>query len=451
MARIGFAVAAIAWAAQAASAPLSVPPATETSAFEAGVQRPVQAPPPPGATAGVATRASSASGDVKPVALSRVVIKMEAGTPYVTLLAGRDCKPSRTASWNGGAADQKLPAYLDPFRDALQGAGYKIEGDSSNLFEGVSGDTTAAEFSVGALITGLEIHACVVAAAGATPASVSRASEGMAVEWQVFSRLSRQVVARIDTSADYVLPDGPSEGSAARMAAGAFKANAVKLAASEDFRRAVMGRAAASGQLVRPVAGLAPIGLPGEAQAPIRPVNASAAAVAVVFAGDGEGSGFLVSRDGYVLTDAHVVGGAQDVRLRWADGREELGSVVRVARERDVALIKTDAQGRAPLPLRRDTPGVGETVFAIGAPLGQRYQGTVTRGVVSARRVFDGYAFIQSDITVNPGGSGGPLLDEQGRVVGMTRSGVRLGTAPTGINLFIPAGSAMDFLALEPR
>jgi serine protease Do len=91
----------------------------------------------------------------------------------------------------------------------------------------------------------------------------------------------------------------------------------------------------------------------------------------------------------------------------------------------------------------------GDTVFAIGTPLDLKFEGTVTRGIVSANRTFEGFTYIQSDVAVNHGNSGGPLLDEGAKVVGLTVAGYQPDGAPSGINLFIPIRDAMDFLALS--
>jgi len=172
--------------------------------------------------------------------------------------------------------------------------------------------------------------------------------------------------------------------------------------------------------------------------------------VAIVFAADGSGSGFLVSKDGYVLTNQHVVGGAKYVKLKWANGEETLGEVVRSDRRRDVALIKADAKGRAPLALRSDAPQLGDPVFAVGTPLDDKLQNTLTKGIVSANRVYEGQPFIQSDVAVTHGNSGGPLLDEKGRVLGLTVSGRAPDGAPVGLNFFIPIDDALRALALKP-
>jgi S1-C subfamily serine protease len=115
-----------------------------------------------------------------------------------------------------------------------------------------------------------------------------------------------------------------------------------------------------------------------------------------------------------------------------------------------VALVKASPRaGRPPLALRRGTPGVGEAVFAIGTPLDPSLQNTVTKGIVSANRILDGFAYIQSDVTVDHGNSGGPLLDDKGRVIGITVSKIAPDDGQRGLNLFIPIGDALDFLALK--
>lgn len=162
----------------------------------------------------------------------------------------------------------------------------------------------------------------------------------------------------------------------------------------------------------------------------------------------GSGSGVLVSSDGYILTDAHVVGDDKHARVRWSDGIEGIAEVIRVSKNRDVAIIKTNPRDRTPLALKRGAVTPGQRVYAIGSPMGKEFQSTVSSGVISADRVFDGLRYIQSDTVVSPGSSGGPLLDETGSVIGLTDLGVQ-NNGPAGLNLFTPIGDAMDFLALE--
>src|SRR6185437_11851939 len=116
--------------------------------------------------------------------------------------------------------------------------------------------------------------------------------------------------------------------------------------------------------------------------------------------------------------------------------------------KRDVALVKADVHGRSPLELRPGPVQQGEPVYAIGSPLGEAQQNTMTKGIVSATRVRDGLSYIQSDVAVTHGNSGGPLLDEKGRVIGLTESGLAPDGSPIGINFFIPIGDALRALAL---
>jgi serine protease Do len=151
-----------------------------------------------------------------------------------------------------------------------------------------------------------------------------------------------------------------------------------------------------------------------------------------------------------MLTNAHVVGDEKQVRVRWSDGIETVAELVRVAKDRDIALIKTSSRDRDPLPVKRGPVSPGARVYAIGSPLGKAYQGTVSSGIVSATRLIEGMRYIQSDVSITHGSSGGALLDESGSVIGITVSRVEQ-DGPTGINFFIPIGDALDFVNLEPK
>jgi serine protease Do len=160
----------------------------------------------------------------------------------------------------------------------------------------------------------------------------------------------------------------------------------------------------------------------------------------------GEGSGFIVSSDGTILTNAHVVNGASEVTVRLTDRREYTAKVVGVDTKSDVAVIRIPAKNLPTVKLG-DTHNlrVGEWVVAIGAPFG--FENSVTAGIVSAkgRTLPDsGYVpFIQTDVPINPGNSGGPLFNMRGEVVGInsqiyTRSG-----GYQGVSFSIPIDVAM--------
>jgi Do/DeqQ family serine protease len=158
------------------------------------------------------------------------------------------------------------------------------------------------------------------------------------------------------------------------------------------------------------------------------------------------GSGVIVSADGYVLTNAHVVERGARFRIGLLDGREVLAKVVGTDPSSDLAVLKL--QAKEPLPFatmgRSDRLLIGETVIAIGNPFGLSH--TVTTGVVSAvhrnfkagdRTLFD---FVQTDASINPGNSGGALLDIEGRLVGVNTA--ILGDRSAGIGFAIPIDRA---------
>jgi serine protease Do len=160
------------------------------------------------------------------------------------------------------------------------------------------------------------------------------------------------------------------------------------------------------------------------------------------------GSAFLISPDGYLLTNHHVVGDATRVRIRWSDKTESVGEVVRSDRRRDVALVKVAPSIRPVLPLRHEGAVAGEAVLAIGTPLDRDLQNTVTRGIVSGTRVIDGLSFIQSDVAVDHGNSGGPLIDEKGQVIAITEWGYAPDGVSHNLNFFIPIEDALKALTI---
>jgi serine protease Do len=156
--------------------------------------------------------------------------------------------------------------------------------------------------------------------------------------------------------------------------------------------------------------------------------------------GMASGSGFIVSPDGYILTNNHVVDGASDVRVRLLDRREFKAKVVGRDPNTDVAVIKIDANGLTAAPLgNSDAARVGEWVLAVGNPLGENLTFTVTQGIVSAKGRALGLPgqgpstiqdFIQTDAAINPGNSGGPLVNTRGEVIGINAAI----ESPTGYN-----------------
>jgi serine protease Do len=165
--------------------------------------------------------------------------------------------------------------------------------------------------------------------------------------------------------------------------------------------------------------------------------------------GTSMGSGFIISADGYVLTNHHVVNGADEVKVRMSDRREFVAQVIGSDQQSDVALLKVDASGLPAMRIgRSDALRPGQWVVAIGSPFGLDH--SVTAGIVSAVGRANPYAnqryvpFIQTDVAINRGNSGGPLLDTRGQVVGINSQIFSNSGGYMGVSFAIPIDVAMN-------
>ena len=158
----------------------------------------------------------------------------------------------------------------------------------------------------------------------------------------------------------------------------------------------------------------------------------------------GVGSGFILSPDGYVMTNAHVVDGADEVMVTLTDKREFKAKIVGHDKRTDVAVVKIEAGGLPAVKIGDvNKLRVGEWVMAIGSPFG--LENTVTAGIVSAKQrdTGDYLPFIQTDVAINPGNSGGPLLNMRGEVVGINSQIYSRSGGFMGISFSIPIDEAM--------
>ncbi|MCA9530364.1 MAG: trypsin-like peptidase domain-containing protein [Myxococcales bacterium] len=176
--------------------------------------------------------------------------------------------------------------------------------------------------------------------------------------------------------------------------------------------------------------------------------------------GDTRGSGFVVGPERWVVTSAHVVSGyaTAPVLLRFSDGSQARGELIALDAPHDLAVVAVRGRVRAqPLPIAREAPRVGQSVLAFGSPYG--LDGTLTRGIVSAVRdqplghVSDAggapvvvHGVLQTDAPLNPGSSGGPLVDSRGEVVGVSTAIVSIGGGSQGIGFAVPASDVRALL-----
>jgi serine protease Do len=170
----------------------------------------------------------------------------------------------------------------------------------------------------------------------------------------------------------------------------------------------------------------------------------------------GVGSGIVLTSDGYILTNRHVVEGSQALTVELADGSQYDATVVATSKEHDLALVRIDATGLSPAVIGdSDTLEVGQTAIAIGSPLGT-FTETVTRGIISGTgrtitvadestgRPVTMTDLLQTDAAINPGNSGGPLLDASGAVVGVNTA---VSADAEGLGFAIPISAAASLIA----
>jgi serine protease Do len=374
----------------------------------------------------------------KPVAFARLKADMQPNQAVGTFGTELGCLTPDPIVWKQVSGN--FLNMREVFGEELKAAGFKPDSDPGNMFADQA--STPTDLQVGALFKSVNAVLCD---------GLFRADYKVTlnIQWQVYSSLRREVLATIETHEAAQSVKGVGSADVGRnVYQQAFAANVRGLLANEAFRKLVTAPDAAIPNAATAAEPLAPIRLVGGATR-ATPLADAVGSVVSVFAGGGFGSGVLISSDGYLLTNHHVVGEAPQVKIRWSDGFETTGQVIRTDKRRDVALVKTDPRGRTALAINRVAPPVGSQVYAIGTPLDPSLQSTVTRGIVSATRIVNGFSFIQSDTPVTHGNSGGPLLDEAGAVVGLTDWGLPAEKGST-LNFFIPIGDALDFLALKP-
>jgi S1-C subfamily serine protease len=385
--------------------------------------------------------ALEAGAQVAPVSFARMAANLAEGQGFADVRSGYvACKSSGDIlRWKSERNRFTDPDFERMFRAELAKAGLNVSGDQTNLFEE---DTKAADLQIGALVTDIKARLCL-----ATIATKVDGAAIMRIDWQLYSVSAGKVVARIPTlgGVSSIKAKTPAD-TLVKLVQEAFAENVRQLEASPQFRQIIL-----SPKLTRTLAPPSSDPLKVAFPAAAKPISIKEAATGavVVFAGAGSGSGVLISADGYILTNHHVAGDSGRVRIRWADGTESVGEVVRTDRRRDIALIKVATAKGRPLAIRSTPVELGETVYAIGTPLDSSLQNTVTKGIVSATRMMEGQSFIQSDTPVTHGNSGGPLLDERGAVVGLSDLGADPSLGST-INFFIPIGDALKVLALKP-
>jgi S1-C subfamily serine protease len=389
-----------------------------------------------------------AAEQTRPIQFRKIVIKLKRGEDIGAIEAGLLCAPHAELTFRGGRMTLDSEELTETFQHELEVANYQVVGDPDALFEDPS--AWKAEYLVAGLVKRMNANICYpMLGWGSTDA---KGEAFMEVQWQIYSRLDRKVVYELTTQGSSDVADSRPTGEV-DVFLDAFAQATRNLLADEGFHDLIAGGGAPLARSTSTVAApsaFVPRGL--FTQAIGSNMETVRSNVVVVYAGGGHGSGFVIDDDGHLLTNEHVVRAAERVTVRFESGGEATATVLAVDARRDVALLRVDRGGTGGLPIRFDAPAIGAEVYAVGAPLDPSYSATVSRGIVSALRTIDGETWIQSDVNVQPGNSGGPLLDDRGNIIGITSRGepTDAGT-PSGINFFVPITDALTRLGLSPK
>lgn len=404
-----------------------------------------------------------------PIGFNKIAFAVPTGTPVV----------SQSPKGILGLIECSYPYGLKPVRpqgrgfprenwrriffETLEGQGYDVTGNPGALFDEIE-DLQRTVYSIGGRITDLKMDVCETQGMF----GVSRGIKGeasMTVEWTTFDLLNRKNVFRKVTKG-YARTNNSNYEGVELLFEEALAAAVNNLGADQEFSQLVLyGEEPEElpGTIEDPYEQALSVYDPQEAiyveekplfDTPAGPRIEALSSAAVMIQTTGHGSGFFITKQGHILTNAHVVGNAQRVRVVTAGKEEKLiAEVLRLDRKRDVAVLRLetvpDDLEIVTLPVRPEMPHVGEDVYAIGAPIYTRLQDTVTKGIVSAKRYdrMRKHWRIQADVTIHPGNSGGPLLDAQGNVIGLSVAGYIEGsTNLAGLNLFIPIADALEHL-----
>lgn len=398
----------------------------------------------------------SAMAESKPVYFRGATSKVRRGDPVGDYSVGTFCRLVGNVIYDDVLDFADDASLRSTFNDELKGANYTVVGDPDAVFDDPS--VAKAEYMVAAVIKAMSVNACFPHAGrgGWLLRGDRRDVKGetvLTVEWQVFDVFDRKIVHKTTTQG-YGGTDVAQRGGLYAMATNAFAQAARNLLADKKLHALLTAETetAAAAQATGPKADVRVRPRAPWTDAISGHIDDVRLNVVTVELALGHGSGFFIDDRGYLLTNAHVAQEAKFVRIVLVTGRRIIGEVVASDRARDVALIKSEPIEIEGLPIDAALPNVGDEVYAMGSPLDKAYAGTLTRGIVSAFRDFEGQSYIQADVRIQGGSSGGPLLDAQGNVIGMTvsRQPDQQGSE-SGINFFIPIGEALRVLGIRLR
>jgi hypothetical protein len=376
----------------------------------------------------------------KQIQFKGTITKISRGTKVGYSYVGALCISKEENKWEGSKGELYLTAESEEvFRSELEKSNYKVVRGPESIFDTDYEKDT--ELLVGAAIKEMNYDLCFPNIGFGDRRTV-KGSLHINVDWQIYSMLDRKVIFEISTEG---LGTQKTNTDFVDLYEEAFRIATVNLLANNEFHEIVVRDEKPSEPFdIFEINAITLYERPISDQ-----INNIRKNVVTVLAGPAHGSGFFIEK-GLILTNAHVVEKTKFLKIKTFDGEEVNAELVRMNTRRDVALLKiADKQNSSALPLLQREIGVGSDVYAVGSPLDEKWSETVSRGVISGYRNENGLKLIQSDVNALPGNSGGPLLDRNGNVVGISQGGIMISSAPAGINFFIPIVDALGALNIR--
>ena len=334
----------------------------------------------------------------------------------------------------------------DIFYEELTRLGYNIAGDPKDLFN-ANASVSSAEYLIAGRVIKMTGNFCSDHDFWyALPTNKYSGEMSVTVEWSVLNTLTKNIVLN-ETITGYYKLEKPEKEGITTVFENAFAISSENFAKSIKLRNLAVGKkiVATNDNYSKENIKITQ----GKSQKEFD-INNLRSNIVTIRIGQGHGSGFFIGNNGYLLTNAHVVGDSNSVQIITSSGMEIEGQVIRKNKSRDVSLIKVPLKITNSLYLKFQIPDIASDVYAAGTPIDEALKTTVTKGIISNIRVDNasGLKFIQADASISPGNSGGPLFDKFGNVIGISVAKYNANSAE-GLGLFIPLEDAFSSIKLS--
>lgn len=358
------------------------------------------------------------------------------------------CLPDGKLKLNNAKYVFKTANLQRSFSEAFGDNGYSVAGEEKPKFS--LQESKGADISLAAVISEIKLSYC--GPADAYDLSYpSQNSTYVKIDWEVFDNLARKVVySTVTEGADIAMDISPRPHGASLSLGIAFRQATEQLLTQQAFVDLLNFDNNVAGSLANDLSAIQ-LGLSYGSASSIftNKIEYIQKASATIRTNAGHGSGFIISADGYVLTNYHVAGFGREFLIVVGE-QEYKAAFIRSDAKRDVALLKISGYSGPFLDISPEPVGLGSTIYVVGTPLDEALGFTITQGILSANRSIAGQGYLQTDAAVNPGNSGGPAFNEFGNVIGITVSGhFTKDGASRNINYLIPISEAISALNLK--